>query len=154
MQAPNLRTGPPRRWSENIDGIAWLPRLIDKTRAAHAGTLGAYLYGQSPVDRSFLHVFGIGHADFARIVAGASDDRAVVQSLAQRDPGSLDRGRAWSRAMRKKFGWFLFVLDVDDGYAGGLWTALRPGVTLPANALTWVLKRAWPSRAIERSKRT
>lgn len=153
MQAPDLRVAAPRRWSEAIDGIMWLPRLIDKTRAAHAGTLGSYLYGQSPVDRSLLHVLGIGYTEFARIVAREPDDAAVLRSLAQRDPQSLEHARSWGPHLRKKFGWFLFVLDVDDGYAGGFWTAMRPAVTASANALTWFLKRASPSHAIERSKR-
>jgi len=35
----DLSQGPPRRWNEEIGGIKWLPRLIDKTRAALAGKL-------------------------------------------------------------------------------------------------------------------
>ncbi|MDP9111376.1 MAG: DUF5069 domain-containing protein [Candidatus Eremiobacteraeota bacterium] len=153
MQAPDLTVGAPRRWSENIEGIVWLPRLIDKTRAAHAGTLGSYLFGQSPVDRSLLRALGIGYTDFARIVACELDDAAIVRSIAHRDPESLARARKWGAWLQKNYGWFLFVLDVDDGYAGGFWRAVRPPVTACANAFTWFLKRAWPSKAIERSKR-
>ncbi len=153
MQAPNLQTNAPRRWSESVDGIAWLPRLLDKTRAGLAGTLGSYLYGQSPIDRGLLHALGIGHTEFARIVAHAPDDFAVVQTLAQRDPHSIERARAWSRRLRTKLRWFMFVLDVDDGYAGGFWSAVKPVVTPAANGFTWTIKRLWPSRALERSKR-
>lgn len=152
MKALDLRTGAPRRWSENIEGIVWLPRLIDKTRAAQAGTLGPYLFGQSPVDRSLLHTFGIGHAEFARIVAQSPDDGAVIAALAALRPDSLERARAWGAGLRRKHAWFLFALDVDDGYAGGFWKAVKPLVTAGANGFTWTVKRVWPSRAIERSK--
>lgn len=69
MQVRDLRHESPRRWNEQLDGVAWLPRFIDKARAALHGTLGAYLYGQSPVDRDFLHTLGISHRVFAEIVA-------------------------------------------------------------------------------------
>ncbi|MDQ2866212.1 MAG: DUF5069 domain-containing protein, partial [Candidatus Eremiobacteraeota bacterium] len=121
MQSLNLRNGAPRRWSDTLEGIVWLPRLIDKTRAAIAGTLGSYLYGQSPIDRSLLHTLGIGHTEFARIVASEPDDAAIARSLERRDPQSIDRARSWGTNLRRKYAWFLFVLDVDDGYAGGFW---------------------------------
>ena len=149
MNAKDLRIEPPRRWSEQLDGIAWLPRFIDKTRAAHAGTLGAYLFGQSPVDRACLRALRIGYVDFARIVADAPDDAGVLAALAARDPASLDRVRAWSETLATEHRLFMFVLDVDDGYAGAGWRALKPLVNVAANTLTWTLKRIWPSRAIE-----
>lgn len=152
MNAMDLRTGSPRRWSESIEGIVWLPRLIDKTRAAHAGTLGPYLFGQSPMDRGLLHSLGIGHTEFARIVARSADDDAVIAALGARDANALERARTWGARLKRKHAWFLFVLDVDDGYAGGFWNAVKLAVTPCANAFTWAVKRVWPSRAIERSR--
>lgn len=152
MQARDLRSGAPRRWTETIHGISWLPRLIDKTRAAHAGTLGAYLYGQSPVDASLLRALGLSHTDFARIVLESADDHAVVAVLVRRDPDALVRAQAWSARLKRQQRWFLFVLDVDDGYAGGIWKPIKPVVNLAANGLTWAMKRLWPSNAIERSR--
>ncbi|MDQ2866598.1 MAG: hypothetical protein M3R51_10260, partial [Candidatus Eremiobacteraeota bacterium] len=73
-------------------------------------------------------------------------------SLERRDPQSIDRARSWGTNLRRKYAWFLFVLDVDDGYAGGFWKTVRPSVTAGANALTWVIKRIQPSNAVERSK--
>jgi hypothetical protein len=148
MQARDLRRMPPRRWSDTLDGIPWLPRLIDKARAVQAGTLGAYLYGQSPMDRSLLRALGLGHRSFASIVAQASDDDGVAAGLAARDPQSLDRARAWGSRLARDHGWFLYVIDVDDGYAqSGALHAIKPAVTAAANALTWALKRVWPYRA-------
>ena len=35
----------PRRWSVEVDGIRWLPRMTDKARMHRSGRLGAYLLG-------------------------------------------------------------------------------------------------------------
>jgi hypothetical protein len=144
MQAKDLRAGPPRRWNEQIGGIPWLPRLIDKARAEQAGTLGPYLYGQSPMDRSLLRAMGLGHRSFAEIVAAAPDDDAVLAAIAQRDAQSLQRARAWGERLPHDHAWFLYIIDLDDGYTSAL--GMKPLVTAAANSLTWVLKRVWPYR--------
>lgn len=152
MEAKDLRSEPPRRWNVRVDGIPWLPRLIDKARAAQAGTLGAYLFGQSPMDRSLLHTAGIGHREFARIVAGSPADEAVLAAIAARDPQALERLRSWSDGFERRHAAFLYVIDLDDGYGGGPLRALKPLVNLLANGLTWAVKRVSPSRAVERSR--
>ena len=150
--AKDLRREAPRRWSDEIDGIRWLGRLIDKTRATLAGTLGAYLYGQSPIDRSFLRALGLGHRAFAEIVAQSPEDAAVVAALAARDPGSLLRARAWSATLPQRQGVFLFILDVDDGYVRGPWRALKIPANIASYAVTWSAKRLWPSSVKEVSR--
>ena len=152
MQARDLRCGPPRRWTESIDGILWLPRMVDKVRAGLAGTLGAYLYGQSPFDTSLLRTLGLSHTAFARIVRNAVDDESVLRALEIQDPQSLGRARSWSRKLERRHRLFMFVLDVDDGYAGDIWKPIKPAVNLAANGVTWTMKRLWPSSAIEKSK--
>ena len=147
MQAPDLTVGPPRRWSETIDGIPWLPRLIDKARAALNGTLGAYLFGQSPLDTKCLHTLGLGHRSFAKIVAAASDDAAVMAAIAARDPLAIERARAWGAGLALRHRLFFAVLDIDDGYAPRL-RPFRPAVTAAANALTWGIKRIWRSPSL------
>src|SRR5579862_585641 len=104
MIAKDLTRVPPRRWNERLDGIPWLPRLIDKASASNAGTLGTYLYGQSPMDTRLLHILGLGHGSFERIVAEANDDRAVLAAIAARDGGALDRGRAWANGFEFRNG--------------------------------------------------
>jgi len=126
----------------------WLPRLIDKTRAALHGTLGAYLYGQSPVDTEFLHRLGVGHRTFAQIVAAAPDDRAVVDALLRRDAFSMDRGRWWTATAPRRLGGFFYALDVDDGYARGMrWC--KPLANPLSYGITWLLKRIFPNRPTE-----
>jgi hypothetical protein len=145
MEARDLRTSPPRRWSVALSDIYWLPRLIDKTRAALAGTLGDYLFGQSPIDRSLLNELGLSHRDLATIVGRTGDDDdAVLSALASRDPASLERARAWSKGLPERYGLFLWFIDVDDGYCG---TWLRAPIVVVATAVSRAAKRLWPSHA-------
>jgi hypothetical protein len=119
--------------------------MIDKVRAAQAGTLGLYLYGQSPMDRACLRALGLGHRSFAEIVANAPDDRAVLAAIAARDSQALDRGRAWGARLPRRHRAFLAVLDIDDGYASA--SGMRSVVNVSANAISWLAKRLWPYRA-------
>ena len=145
MHPPDLRIGPPRRWNESIAGIPWLPRLIDKARAADAGTLGFYLFGQSPVDRSLLRAMGMGYRSFFDIVVSAADDDAVIAAIGTRDRGALGRGREWGRTLARRQALFVALLDIDDGYSAHL-RPLRPAIALAANAVSWTAKRLWPLR--------
>lgn len=151
MHAKDLRIEPPRRWSERAGDIPWLPRLIDKTRAAHAGTLGAYLFGQSPMDRSCLRALGLRHREFAEIVASARDDGDVLSAIEAACPGALERARAWGERLPRRHRVFLLCLDLDDGYVRPL-RFLKPPINALTFALTWAIKRLWPARAPERAR--
>lgn len=142
-EIPDLRVAPPRRWSVELDGVAWLPRLIDKARAAPAGTLGGYLYGQSPTDSGLLKVLGIGYRSFAELVSRAPDDAGVAALLSARDIGTFERARAWSVDLRAKHKAFLWAMDLDDGYHPGAAWAKRP-VNVATNAFTALVKRVFP----------
>jgi predicted PurR-regulated permease PerM len=147
MQAKDLSQAPPRRWSEELGGIRWLPRLIDKSRAAIAGTLSDYWYGQSPIDRGLLRALGLTYADFTRIVrAAGGDDNAVFAALQKRVPEGIERARAWSERLPSRHRLFLFLIDLDDGYN----PALRPvhGIVRAFTALaTRYTRYRWPASA-------
>ncbi|HEY9086326.1 MAG TPA: DUF5069 domain-containing protein [Candidatus Tyrphobacter sp.] len=145
----DLREGPPRRWNDSLGQIRWLPRLIDKTRAALAGQLGDYLFGQSPMDRGLLRALGIAHREFARIVRDAPDDADVLAALAARTPEGIRAARAWSETLPRRHGLFLFVIDLDDGYLPGPWRLAGAPVRLGSRLLTRAVKRIWPSRALD-----
>jgi|HubBroStandDraft_6_1064221.scaffolds.fasta_scaffold1146610_2 hypothetical protein len=148
MEAPDLRNAPPRRWSDENNGIRWLPRLTDKTRAAIAGTLGGYLYGQSPVDRDLLRALGIHYREFTQIVQGAPDDSTIFTALAACTPDGIERAREWSKRLPSERRLFIWIIDVDDGYVPALrW--LLPAAHLTSNLFTATIKRIWPSRATE-----
>jgi hypothetical protein len=147
MTAPDLRHGAPRRWDSELDGIRWLPRLIDKARAAQAGTLGTYLYGQSPLDRSLLRALGSRYRDFSEIIASTSTDSDVLAALIARNPNAVESGRAWSATLHRRQRLFLFVLDVDDGRISGPLRHLKGPSNVLSDALTWTVKRVWPAKA-------
>lgn len=116
MIAPDLRTGPPPRWNVAVDGVIWLPRLAAKARACDAGTLGRYLYGQSPVDDAFLKRAGLDYAGFLAIVRAQPDDAGVLAAIEAASPGATERLRRWSTAVPHKQSWFMVVLDADEGH--------------------------------------
>jgi hypothetical protein len=141
----DLSQRPPRRWNARVEDILWLPRLIDKTRAAAAGTLGDYLYGQSPVDRALLRALGLSYARFTQVVLDARTDDEVVARIAGLDPEAPERARQWSRAALRSPGirLFFFLLDVDDGYVGG---PVKTVANALSNPLARWLKRRFPAK--------
>jgi quercetin dioxygenase-like cupin family protein len=75
-----------------LDGYAWLPRMIDKSRAARAGTLGDSVH-PCPVDRRCLALLGIDFATFSEVVARSADDAEVLVGL--RAAGAASADAAW-----------------------------------------------------------
>lgn len=144
MDVRDLRSGPPRRWSEQVSGVYWLPRLIDKARASNAGCLGDYLYGHSPMDHGLLRQLGLSHRRFAEIVAGAVDDAGVVSEIDRRDASAIARARAWSARLPSEHRLFFWFVDLDDGYRASTW--LRPPVNFLANHISRTAKRLWPRK--------
>lgn len=144
MDVRDLRFVPPRRWSEQVSGIRWLGRLIDKARASNHGCLGDYLYGQSPMDHRLLRQLRLSHGRFAELVAGAADDEGVVRAIGERDPAALERARAWSVRLPAKHRLFFWFVDLDDGYRRSKW--LRPLVNFLANRIARTAKRLWPRK--------
>jgi hypothetical protein len=117
MDAPDLRNGPPPRWNEAVDGVVWLPRFAAKARAYDAGTLGMYLYGQSPVDNAFLKRARLDYGSFLDVVRSQPDDVAVLAEIERRSAGTRARLQRWSEQFPARAGWFMSLLDLDDGYA-------------------------------------
>jgi hypothetical protein len=152
MEARDLKVVPPRRWSESLGGITWLPRLIDKARAALCGKLGGYLYGQSPMDRGLLEQLGVSHRAFAVIVKNAPDDDAVLAALRAHDADAVERTRRWTDVeIPNRHRLFLFLMDYDDGYLGTPPLLKKIG-NAGSNLFTALVKRAMPSDAIRRAR--
>ncbi len=141
----DLRAEPPRRWSEELGGIRWLPRMIDKARAAMRGTLGDYLYGQSPLDRSLLRALGLSYKEFTRVVRQAGDDdERVLQLLSERSSDGLELARRWSQRLARRRA-FLFIIDLDDGYYGGPLQAVRGVIRMLYGWLVHYIRYRWPA---------
>jgi len=68
--------------SDEVDGIAWLPRLIVKARAKLAGELPPELMYGCGGDRPFLREHNSSLVDFLRVTLEAgNDDRAIIDYL-------------------------------------------------------------------------
>jgi hypothetical protein len=64
-----------------------LPRTIDKARAALAGTLGEYVYGEeSSFDMALLDFLGLTPEQFLEGVRSSPDDNAMVGWIRSRVP--------------------------------------------------------------------
>jgi quercetin dioxygenase-like cupin family protein len=81
-----------RPMDATLDGYAWLPRMIDKSRAARAGTLGDAVH-PCPVDRRCLALLGIDFETFSDVVARSADDADVLAGL--RAAGIAPASAAW-----------------------------------------------------------
>jgi hypothetical protein len=79
----DLSQQPPRRWSDTLAGMMWLPRLIDKVRAFQADTLGTYAY-PSALDQSFMRRFQLTPAYIEPLVRDAASDEAIGTAIRAR----------------------------------------------------------------------
>ncbi|MGO9789248.1 MAG: DUF5069 domain-containing protein [Solirubrobacteraceae bacterium] len=79
--AKDLSTEEPRPIDATLAGYPWLPRMIDKARAARANTLGDYYRYPCPIDRACLQALGIDPEQFADIVEQAPSDNDVAEHL-------------------------------------------------------------------------
>ena len=105
----------PRRWTIDVDGIKWLPRMIDKARMREAGALGSYLLGHSPVDRSLLARLGMTTDEFAALACRCADDHATLAAL--RTHGFDEaRVRKWSESFETRWKAYIPLWDLDEGY--------------------------------------
>ncbi len=104
----------PRRWNADIDGVRWLPRLIDKARMRERGALGNYLLGHSPVDRALLTRLNLTTEQFAQIVRRAPDDAAVLDAV--RVTWDEARVRRWSERFASTYRGYIPLWDLDEGY--------------------------------------
>jgi hypothetical protein len=76
----DLTKGPPRSPNARLGGMAMLPRMIDKARAALAGTIGEYVYGEkSEFDMTLLEFLGVSAPEFLEAMRKSPDDAAVLE---------------------------------------------------------------------------
>jgi Domain of unknown function (DUF5069) len=111
------RSGPPpRRWTVEVDGIRWIPRMADKARMLTNGIIGPYLMGHSPVDKALLARLGMNTEEWVDLVTkNGPEDMAVLQALRARGFDE-DRVRRWSADFEKTYKGFIPLWDLDEGY--------------------------------------
>jgi len=81
-----------RSMDAQLEGYAWLPRMIDKARAAQAGTLGEMVH-PCPVDRRCLERLVVSFDDFTAVIRSTSTDQQVLAGL--RRLGAAPPERQW-----------------------------------------------------------
>lgn len=81
MTPLDLSTRRPRPVREQVAGIAYLPRAIDKVRAGlPGGNLGPFVVlaeGVRTLSAGMYHILGFTHEEFVNAVVAAADDDAV-----------------------------------------------------------------------------
>jgi len=78
-----------RPMDATLDGYAWLPRMIDKSRAGARGTLGSIAH-PCPVDKRCLKRLGVSFATFTEIVAASATDGEVLVRLRRHGVASAE----------------------------------------------------------------
>jgi quercetin dioxygenase-like cupin family protein len=88
----DLTAHAPRGLDAELEGYAWLPRMLDKARATLAGTAGSYQFG-CPVDHTCMARLGVTPELVLDLAARYADDRAVLDAL--RAHGIPPAAEAW-----------------------------------------------------------
>ena len=88
----DLTAHAPRGLDAELEGYAWLPRMLDKARATLAGKAGRYQFG-CPVDHTCMARLGVTPELVLDLAARHADDRAVLGAL--RAHGIPPAAEAW-----------------------------------------------------------
>jgi quercetin dioxygenase-like cupin family protein len=106
----------PRGLNAELEGYAWLPRMLDKARATLAGMAGHYQFG-CPVDHTCMARLGITPELVLDLAARHPDDLGVLDAL--RAHGIPSATEAWFDGQRvedelQDTGTYLRVRDRDQ----------------------------------------
>jgi hypothetical protein len=85
--AKDLARVDPEPMDAELAGYPWLPRMIDKARAAQAGTLGPYYRYPCPIDAACLDLLGLDASTFLEISHAANNNHQVLNALLSRGAG-------------------------------------------------------------------
>lgn len=101
IQAKDLTKDHPRSPYEELGGIPWLARLIDKVRALNAGMIGEYVPYPCGGDQNFIKTMGLDtDALKAEITSGKSDEQIVEWVKQHAQPGWQQRLEDYRKAQR------------------------------------------------------
>ena len=101
--APDLTKRPPRSPRVRLGGYVILPRMLDKGRAAIAGTIGEYNFG-CPTDERFLDFAGIDLQALKKQLATGKGDGEIlawIQKNAKNKPNDSEIA-AWSALQERR----------------------------------------------------
>lgn len=87
----DLRDHAPRGPREQLAGLVFLPRTIDKVRAKLQGTLGLYKVGPG-ISIYLFEYLGISEEQFTEVVRGAKNDAEIADWIRSHcDAGTFDQ---------------------------------------------------------------
>lgn len=111
----------PRPANDTIDGLVWLPRMIEKARrfaqGRRTGTdlMNGYLYGDNDfVDAQVLAFLRTDDRALLGLVEQSPSDDQAARAAISRSGRSHDECAAFSSALRRKVMGFV-MLDADEG---------------------------------------
>lgn len=84
LRTKNLAEEDPAPMDDTLGGYPWLPRMIDKARASHAGMLGEYYRFPCPIDQQCLDLLVVTPATWLDMVASAETPERVLANLHDR----------------------------------------------------------------------
>jgi quercetin dioxygenase-like cupin family protein len=131
--AKDLTVVQPRGLDAELDGYAWLPRMLDKARASLAGTNGSYLFG-CPVDHTCMARLGVSPELVLELAGRYPEDTDVLRAMRER--GIPPAREAWfdGQAVEDELqdrGWYLRVRPGKPA-TGGAAIELAPGRNGPS----------------------
>ena len=147
MTAKDLSVVDPAPFDSQLEGYAYIPRMLDKARATIAGTQGRYLFG-CPVDHTCMARLNIFPELVLELAERYDDDHDVLVAL--KEHGIPTAEEAWFDAQGVEDelqgpGFYLRVRDFDR-LPGGVFAGGEQG----APSVSVRLVEAQPGEAEER----
>jgi hypothetical protein len=96
-QAPDLTRTVPRSPFDELDGFAWLPRMIDKARATFAGTNGEYSPYPCMGDKGFLGAFKLDANALGDLIKGGAEEAEIAAYVRANAQGDQEAYRQYLR---------------------------------------------------------
>lgn len=117
-------TWTPRSGLDTLNGLPWLPRLLEKARRSEAGraagtdTMNGYLYGDNDfIDAQLLKFLRTDDKTVSELVRQHGDDAEVARILIERSGHDSPEVRAFAEKFRRKNMDFV-LLEADEGRLG------------------------------------
>ena len=136
-----------------MSGVVWLPRLIEKARRCEQSggsrLFDGYCYGDNDfIDKMVLAFLRTNDATVSALVREHASDEEVARILVERSGHTASECEQFSRQMRRKLADFILI-EADEGRVGGFKGALVK--FLYNNAMMPIVYRMF---ARDESKRT
>jgi quercetin dioxygenase-like cupin family protein len=126
-----------------LEGYAWIPRMLGKARLTLAGTQGSYLFG-CPVDHTCMARLGISPELVLELAAAHEDDHDVLAAL--RAHGIPSAEEAWfdGQAVEDELqgeGFYLRVRENAGARCGDAWHSHEDDelIVVAEGSATWYL---------------